>query len=218
MPERAVPLRRAPAICALLLWIAAGIFPIPLAGAAGAETEVKVGAASSSRPGEIQLRRARFTVAAEQITVNYQLNLKGLIPIRDQLRDGARMTIEGGIRLLRRNLLRPNSELAFLPLAWNLRHDPLTREFLLVEVGKAENGQAARAPHLGALLQEAWKDLYAVLLPEMPLEDDETYIVRFDFVLKYAEVPPWLEKALFFWSWELSPKFSHEHTFTWQAD
>ena len=211
MPELAAPLRRAPFICTLLLWLATAIFP-------SAAQAAKVGTASSNLPAEIQMLRADFTISAQQIMVDYQIGLKGLIQIRDQLRDGAQMTIEGGISLLRRNLLRPNSELAFLPLAWILRHESLTREFLILDASKAEGGAFNRSPHLESLLREAWKNLHAVLAPETPFEDDETYIVRFDLVLKYAEVPPWLKKALFFWSWELSPKFSHEHTFRWQAN
>lgn len=219
MPEFAAPLRRAPLACALLLWLAAGIFPAASARAAGTEpAAAKAGTTvSTSQPGEIQLRRTRVTVAARQASVDYQLWLKGLVPIRDQLREGAHMAIEGSIRLFQRNLLRPNSELAAQILAWTLRHDPLTREFMIADVSVPE-GQITRSPHLDSLLRDAWKDLHAVLAPAEPFEDDETYIVRLELVLKYAEVPPWLQKALFFWSWELSPKCTFEHEFTWQQD
>ena len=219
MPEFAASFRCTQFACALLLWLVAGAFPAALASTAEAEPSAKVGAANSILPGEIQLHRTRFTVAARQVTVDYQLGLKGLNLIRDPLREGAHMAVEGGIRLLQRNLLRPNSELAFQPLAWILRHDPLTREFLIADASTAKAGQVSRSPHLDTLLREAWSDLHAVLTPETPFADGETYIVQFDLVLKYAEVPPWLKKALqFFWSWELSPKFSHEHAFIWRGD
>jgi hypothetical protein len=226
MPELAVLFRRALfAACALLFCCAAGMLtagPTDAAGPAGmsnlAEPDRPVGAASGSPPGEIGLRRIRFVVAARQVTADYQLSLTGIAQVRDQLRDGAHMAVEGGIRLFRHNLLRPDSEIAFQPLLWTLRHDPLTREFLITDAGAPEKRAAGRSPHLAALLREAWAHLHAALTPETPLENDETYIVRLDLVLKYAQVPPWLEKTLFFWSWELSPKFSHEYTFTWRED
>ena len=218
MPDHAASRRFAPLICcALLFWLVVGALPGALASAAETEQAVSIGANNPNLPGEIQLRRIRCTVAARQVAVDYQLGLKGLVPIRDQLRDGAHMTIEGGIRLFQYNLLRPNSELASQPLVWILRHDPLTREFLLADAGSADGG-FHRSLHLDTLLREAWGNLHAALTPKEPFDDDETYIIRFDLVLKYAEVPPWLKKALFFWSWELSPQFSHEHEFVWHAD
>ena len=217
MPERAASFRRAFFVCALLFCFTAGSLPAAPADIAEAEPEADAEAANPKQPGEIELRRIRFTVAARQVSMDYQLGLKGLTPLRDQLRDGAHMAIEGSIRLFRRNLLWPDSELAEKTLAWTLRHDPLTHEFLIVDAGE-EEGQSSRSPHLDALLREALSDLYAVLTPETPFEDDETYIVRFDLVLKYAEVPPWLKKALFFWTWDLSPRFSHEYVFDWQVD
>jgi len=215
MPERVLSHCAPFACCALLFCFVACAFPAALAAD---REQANAGAINPKLPGEIQLRRIRCTVAARQVTVDYQLGLKGLVPIRDQLRDGAHMAIEGGIRLFQYNLLRPNSELASQPLSWILRHDPLTREFLIVDAGSTGGGQSHRSAHLDALLREAWNDLHAALMPETPFEDDETYIIRFDLVLKYAEVPPWLKKTLFFWSWELSPAFSHEHEFTWPAD
>ena len=207
MPDLRALFRCLPLVAALLFWLPAG------AGAAApADSEGGRGrGGTGSLDSEILLRQPRFVVTGQSVTVTYQLTIKGLAPLRDQLRDGAHMALEGKLRLFQRNLLRPNSELCVAPLAWGLRHDPLTREFVLSD----PEGRTSRAPHLDMLLRDALKNLQTTLTPEDPLEDDEEYIVRFDLVLKYASVPPWLERALFFWSWELSPAFSFEHSFTY---
>lgn len=210
MPELPAPFRGMLFIGTLLLWLMAGVCAAAQAPAGahatGAVAALKTGSGDSGSPAsELFLRRVRCDIEAGRVTVDYQLGLKGLIPVRDQLREGAHMAVEGSASLLQYNLLRPNSELASVPLLWTLRHDPLTREFMLTQ-----EETALRATHIDTLLRDGWKDLHVTLTPAEPLEADETYVVRIELALKYAEVPPWLEKALFFWSWELSPKLNYE--------
>ena len=50
---------------------------------------------------------------------------------------------------------------------------------------------------------------------QTPLASGETYKVRLDVTLQHAEVPPWLEKALFFWSWDIAPAASFTQEFTY---
>lgn len=188
------------ALCAAML----------LALTAGLAAAARAVPTSSGPQSELILRETRLAVSAERVDLAYQLDIRGLAFLRDQLRDGAHIDVTGGIRLFQKNLLRPNSELATLALQWTLRHEPLTRTFLLITPG----GQSRRAPHLDVLLHEAWRELHATLRPAEALEKDEEYLLALELVVRYAEVPPWLERALFFWSWELSPRLTAIFPFT----
>ena len=46
-------------------------------------------------------------------------------------------------------------------------------------------------------------DAVIPLSPTIPLTPGENYQVALTLSLRHAHVPPWLEKALFFWSWDV---------------
>ncbi len=170
------------------------------------------GAASNAPISELVLLQPRVSATAERVTFAYGVKVKGLVPLRDQLRDGAQMKLEGSLTLLQHNLLRPNSQLATVPLAWNLRFDLLTREFMVT----GEDGTVRSGPFIDELLRNVWQQLRVELSPEDPLETDQTYIVQLSLILRYDEAPPWLRNALFFWSRDLSPTLEYEQRFSLQ--
>ena len=167
-------------------------------------------AASNTPVSELVLMRPSLTARPYAVRFSYGVGIKGMVPVRDQLRDGAHMLIEGSVSLLQNNLIRPNSELASVPVSWLLRHEPLTQDFLLF----ADPEFVRRGPFIDALIRETLSELHADLTLTEPLQEDQTYTLKLTLVLKYAEVPPWLKKALFFWSWDLSPVLVFERQFT----
>ena len=167
-------------------------------------------AASNAPISEIFLHNPQISATAERVEFSYGLRVKGLVPLRDQLRDGAQVLFEGTLTLLERNLLRPNSELASLPLAWKLRHDPLTREFVMED----QNGAVRSSPFLDTLVRDMLGSLRAEFVPEDPLEADQTYLMKLSLILRYDKAPPWLRNAMIFWSSELSPALAFEQSVT----
>jgi len=167
-------------------------------------------AASNTPVSELVLMRPAITARPYAVRFSYGVGIKGMVPVRDQLRDGAHMLLEGSVSLLQNNLIRPSSELASVPVSWLLRHEPLTQDFLLF----ADPERVRRGPFIDTLIRETWSDLHADLTLTEPLQEDQTYTLKLTLVLKYAEVPPWLKKALFFWSWDLSPVLVFERQFT----
>ena len=167
-------------------------------------------AASNAPVSELFLLKPQILATEHSVFFSYGLRVRGLMPIRDQLRDGAQMVLEGSASLLQRNLLRPNSLLATQPLSWHLRHDPLTREFIITDQAGAVRG----GPFIDALLRDSLSELSLELNPEEALEPDQTYILEFSLILRYDQAPPWLRNALFFWSRDLSPTLNYEQRFT----
>ncbi len=146
-----------------------------------------------------------FTVETQDTytEIHSGLKLNNTAEIKAQLRDGAVMALDCKVQLERTRTLLANVLVAETVQTYYLRHDPLTREFVL------------SCPGIPSVRQKNFDTLVAPLkqmrfvLPLMePLAAGETYRIRFDLTLQHAEVPPWLSRALFFWSWDVVPPVS----------
>ena len=93
--------------------------------------------------------------------------------------------------------------------SYQVRHDLLSREFILSSPGHP----IVRQKQFDTLLASAFQHLDFLLPLQAPLVSGETYRVQLKITLEHAEVPPWLEKALFFWSWEVTPPLSFSQDF-----
>ena len=129
--------------------------------------------------------------------------------VRAQLRDGAVMTLTCKLALERVRTLLSNEVLSEELRSYQLRHDLLSREFILSSPGQP----IVRQKQFDALLASAFQHLDFLLPLQAPLVSGETYRVQLKITLEHAEVPPWLEKALFFWSWEVTPPLSFSQDF-----
>lgn len=135
------------------------------------------------------------------VKVESELHITNGNAIRDQLRSGAQMVLACTASLVRVRTVMSNESLAEIAFSAQLRHDPLIREFILYQEGKP----LFRSKKLDELLSTFWKNETIVLPLARPLESGETYRISLQLTLQHSKVPPWLEKALFFWSWDVTP-------------
>ena len=126
------------------------------------------------------------------------LKLDNTAGIKAQLRDGATMVLTCTVRLERVRTLLTNVPVSETIHEYYLRHDPLTREFIL----SGPDVPTIRQKSFDTLVRTL-EDLRFVLPLKEPLVTGDTYQVHFDLTLQHAEVPPWLSQALFFWSWDV---------------
>lgn len=131
--------------------------------------------------------------------------------VRGLLRDGAVMNMTCKIRVQRLRTVLANENVAELLREYHLRHDPLTREFVM-DYGRRK---PQRQKNLDTLISSFWEEIDFVLPLKTPLVSGETYRVTIELTLQHAEVPPWLEKALFFWSWDVVPPVSFTQEFVY---
>ena len=158
-----------------------------------------------------QLRISSFSVETNgAIHVDTGILLESPGVVRAQLRDGAVMNLNCRLVLQKIRTLLSNELLSECSRSYTLRHDLLTREFILSAPGMA----TVRQKQFSALL-DGLKKLDFVLPLQNPLQPGEEYRVQIQFVFQHAEVPPWLEKALFFWSWEVAPPLSFSQDFVY---
>ncbi|MDR2123845.1 MAG: DUF4390 domain-containing protein [Desulfovibrio sp.] len=143
-----------------------------------------------------------FLVAEISIAVDNEAGL------RDLLKDGAILELEMESSVERRRSLLGNAELNSQTRVSLLRHDPLSREFLLTRPGP-EDDRELRDRNLSRLLYAGWKKLALPLIPLKTLRaegEDEEFAVRLEITLRHSDVPPWLQKNFVFWSSEVAPQ------------
>lgn len=142
-----------------------------------------------------------------QVDTGFRIEHSGAV--RSQLRDGAVMNLHCVVTLERIRTLLSNIVISETTRTYQLRHDLLTREFML----SCPDKPLLRQKQLDALMTSAWEHLQFMLPLQEPLISGDTYRVSLKVTLEHAEVPPWLEKALFFWSWEVTPPLSFSQDF-----
>lgn len=120
-------------------------------------------------------------------------------PIRANLRDGAALNLSLDVVVELPRLVLPSQTLAECHILCQLRFDPLTREYVLLR----EAAPALRHNSLEVLLNGVLGDTVIPFVPSTPLTPDDTYRAALTLSLRHAHVPPWLKRALFFWSWDV---------------
>lgn len=184
----------------------------PAQGGEGRPTlELSALGTPSSESGSPKLLLRSFTVETlpDGVHVSTGLGMEQEGVVRSQLRDGAVMTLQCKLSLIRVRTLLTNQLVAEEVRNYQLRYDLLTREFIL----SSPQHPIVRQKQFPALVASAWGHLEFVLPLQAPLQSGQTYRVLLQVTLEHAEVPPWLEKALFFWSWEVTPPLSFSQEF-----
>ena len=179
----------------------------------GSRTSVELktsdGSLSNGQTPKLELRTFTIEMLNDGVHVSTGIGLENGGVVRSQLRDGAVMTLTCKLALERVRTLLSNEVISGESRSYQLRHDLLSREFILSSPGHP----IVRQKQFDTLLASAFQHLDFLLPLQAPLVSGETYRVQLKITLEHAEVPPWLEKALFFWSWEVTPPLSFSQDF-----
>ncbi len=120
--------------------------------------------------------------------------------IEKMLISGTSINIDYLASLKKEKMLFPDEELQNYISGWQIRYQPITREFILYH----ENDNPLRSRDLSSLLVTIFSHYTFSLHLIEPLKENEKYYVEIFIGLRHATVPPWLEKTLFFWTWDIS--------------
>ena len=160
------------------------------------------------------LRLGFFTVQTlsdTKVHVDSGIVVDKLKVVRNLLRDGAVLNFTCKLTIERLRSVLSNDVLAEHSETFQIRHDPLTRDFCVLRQGLPS--QCSKK--LDTIIETACGDMPFTITLLEPLVSGEKYRVRLDVTLQHAEVPPWLEKALFFWSWDVAPPTSFIQDFVY---
>jgi hypothetical protein len=130
--------------------------------------------------------------------------------LRAGLEGGAPVNLEFRLNLEQIRFVLPDRKIDESSQLHQLRFDPLTREYLLLSRGSPP----LRQRRLEDLLGPALADLVFPLAPPGGLKPDVPYRVNLTIAARYAQVPPWLKRTLFFWSWDVIAPVTFSLDFT----
>ncbi len=139
---------------------------------------------------------ARFGVAVE-----------GAASLTDQLQAGATLALSCKARLTKAGGLLGGTHISETGMLSRLKFDPLTREYALQLPGRET---PLRGASLDELLRSGWGELALDLGSWRQLESGQDYSVSLEIKLSQAEIPSWLKRNLFFWSWDVIPATSYQ--------
>jgi hypothetical protein len=167
------------------------------------------------------------TVCAEQLELRNLVldNEKGGIQLRfgiivdeEELlkeylqEDGYTLRLRCRAQLLKTRTLWWDEGLAENEIVFELSCNQLSQQYTLRNLG---GGEKATAEDLGNMLRKQWHHLTIRLGEWRNLTKRESYAVELDVTLRRANVPMWLRKALFFWSWDVVSSRRYRMDFTY---
>lgn len=149
---------------------------------------------------------------AGAIMARFGLNLKGDTETETALENGIKLKLECKASLYLHRSMWPDSKIASKIYTDKLSYDSLSKEFILEKSGI---NIALRDKKITLLLQKGWKSIVMDLGPWSSLERGKRYILILDVHLDQTDVPQWLKKTLFFWSWDIVPSATYQLEFTY---
>lgn len=134
------------------------------------------------------------------LDVELFFNLPRVKEIEKMLVDGTSININLLTALEEKRTLLSDKEIQTNFVGWQVRYDPLTREFLLYY----ENEVPRRSRDLANLLSPLFSRFRLSLENLPPLSNKEKYAVTIHIGFQHSNIPPWIEKVLFFRSWDIA--------------
>ncbi|MDR1360001.1 MAG: DUF4390 domain-containing protein [Deltaproteobacteria bacterium] len=163
----------------------------------------------AASPQRFIIENPNIIQRGETLFFSASLSVEEESALHDLLKDGAVLELTIKTTLDRRRSWWTNAEVAAHTYTSNLRHDQLTRNFLITQPCEGALGELTRDRNLTRLLYGNWRRL---MLPvgDMPAirkaGPDREYILTVSFQLRHTEVPPWLEKSSPFWFSDVVPE------------
>lgn len=169
------------------------------------------GHADAAQPERLVLRAFSVATEGDTMVLRVAVDIDDREALRNLLRDGAQLKLTLTAALKRSRTLMPAEEIGAVLAEVLMRHDPLTREF---EFSTSPDLPARRDRNFNRLMDATLERLRLPLAPAASLTQGESYTVSLTCDLRHTQVPPWLEKTLFFWSWDVVPESTYTQSFT----
>ncbi|WP_051676995.1 DUF4390 domain-containing protein [Maridesulfovibrio frigidus] len=168
--------------------------------------------ASSVHAASLDLKNMVLDNQAGAIIARFGLNLKGDTKAEEALENGIKLKLECEATLYVHQSLWADSEVANKIYSDKLSYNSLSKEFVLEQPG---NKNPLRNKNLTHLLQKGWDSIVLDLGPWSTLKRGERYKLKLNVSLDQIDVPEWLKKTLFFWSWDVIPSATYQLDFTY---
>jgi len=158
---------------------------------------------SASANGALSLVNLYLDTQDGHIRLNFGLGVEGNGEMTTALQDGATLKLGCKVHLIRTRGFWFDDTLAEAGYESFVSQDALTGEFLLKVPGQED---PLRGEDLKGLLKKGWGAITLDLGAVAALKRGQEYRLELTTSLKHADVPAWLNYALFFWSWDVFPE------------
>lgn len=163
-------------------------------------------AAAALPPSRLLLDYPTLVFAENMLGMTMAATVDDEEGLREMLKDGAVLELMITVNIERERSWWKNVVVFSKDYHSVLRHDPLSRDFIVNFPDKHQKREL-RDRNLTRLLHESWKNLSFPITPlnTLNLHEDTNYRLNFTVTLRHIEVPPWLANNLLFWSAEVTP-------------
>lgn len=148
----------------------------------------------------------------ERIQLRFGVQTEEMEALRTSLDTSGALRVDCTIFLRRQRSWWPDSMLVEKDLRFDLRVNPLTQSYKMIN---CQNQQTMKENNLKGLIEKGWEDIAVDLGPWKALQSGSTYIVELKLQFKRPDVPIWLKKTLFFWSWDVLSSQTYRMYFTY---
>ena len=148
---------------------------------------------------------------AEKIHLRFGLRLEQPEPVVVVLHEGVDLWLEGTARLISKRLFLPNRTLHEQSFEHVLEWNPLTQEY---ELTLPQKEHLVKAKELNDLIAMNWGEISLEMGEWSTLESGQTYHMDLEISLDRRDIPVWMRRVLFFWSWEVMTPIRYELEFT----
>jgi LAS superfamily LD-carboxypeptidase LdcB len=129
--------------------------------------------------------------------------------IAQVLRDGGEVELRASASVLRRRSAWWDKTITGGTFVSQLDINPLTEEY----IAQRQLGEI-KDKRLDRLIESAWSDIGISLGSWSGLRSGSEYKIVLTVELKRVDVPIWVRRSLFFWSWDVAPKNVYELSFS----
>lgn len=161
---------------------------------------------------QLELKNLVLHNVSGQIQLSYGVEIQDVQALHDYLDQGMVLQLRSKVKLVRNRRWWRDSLLGQEEMVFELKSRPLQGEYVLTKQGSSDS---QRDKDLSRLLSRHWSGLKVRLGNWSELSPDTDYAVELLLSLKRSDVPLWLKKSLFFWSWDLAPERKFKMDFTY---
>ncbi|MEZ0576204.1 DUF4390 domain-containing protein [Halodesulfovibrio aestuarii] len=161
---------------------------------------------------EMRLTSFRLSETDGALMLNFGVGVTQLDQLRVLLTEGAQVELNCQVHLSRPRSYWFRKSLAETNITSHLYYDTLTKEYYLT---LPDTKAPQRNKSLRKLLDGAWKSITLPVGSTTLLTSGNEYRVTLHIEMINTDVPEWLTKSFFFWSWDPAPPIQYSTDFTY---
>lgn len=145
-----------------------------------------------------------------RIHLRFGLSLAEMDQVQTVLQEGVDLWMFGTARLIAKRMILPNQVLNEVQIEHVLEWNPLAQVF---ELTLPQKEHLMKNKGLQQLIDTHWREITMDMGEWSMLAPDQTYHLELEISLDRRDIPVWMRRVLFFWSWEVIPPIRYELEF-----